>query len=188
MTNIYRIISAIITAAFIFSFTLSAVAKEPKRFEKGDKSIGIYLGASGFGDSSAVTIGGSFQYFVTRSTAPGIKAMGSFSDDNLYQGFLMVDQYLYTRGRVLPFVFAETGYYYSDLVYDTPVNVGGADLDADTRWKGVIYRLGAGVTSFVAENAAIRGEIYYQWFYVDFDTKIPDLTGIGYSAGVSFFL
>ena len=188
MNNINRIISAIITAAFIFSFTLSAVAEEPGRFQKGDKSIGIYLGASGFGDSSAVTLGGSFQYFVTGSTAPGIKAMGSFSDDNLYQGFVMVDQYLYTRGMLLPFVFAEMGYYYSDLVYDTAVNVGGVDLDADTRWKGAIYRLGAGVTSFVAENAAIRGEMYYQWFYVDFDKKVPDLTGVGFSAGVSFFL
>lgn len=167
--------------------------KEKTVFKKGQKSFGLILGGGGFAGSNSLTVGGSFGYFFTNSTNFEAQAQNTFAgDDYWFQASLGLQQYLLNRGNFLPFVFFDIGPFYSSYkVYSTGTdasNLGVDDVTETQTLQGAVLKVGPGLTFFAAGNMAIHARVYYQTYLLDYTEVIPDLTGLGYGFGVSFYL
>ena len=120
---------------------------------------------------------GAYKYFVTDLTAPGIKASFSFGEYFIGEGYLTADKYIMNRGSLLPFIFFDFGYFYTDL-----------EIENKSPVQGLILRGGPGILLFLSDRVGLRAEGYYQTYLKDFTDSVDELTGTGFNLGLSVFL
>jgi hypothetical protein len=175
MKRIFLIIASALLPVLCTVNTLTA--QDPIRFHQGDSIVSAAFSGTTFNDSSAWTIGASWNYFVTDLTAPGIKTNITLGDYFMAEVYGTVDQYLWNTGYVFPLLFVNLGYFHTDL-----------SIYGEKPARGFIFRGGPALVIFASEGLAIRGEFYYQTYLLNGREKITELSGTGINLGISLFL